>query len=311
MTTTGKGLFDEAIQDPPRKTGRISRRLVKNAAETRRKMIAFGWYGGKYVHLDFILPYLPNDAEHFCDVYGGSAAVLINRAPAPVETYNDLDSELVNFFSVLRNQHEELIRAIGLTPFSREELANACRPEPGLPPLERARRFYVRARQTRTGLAQTSSEGRWAHCVLTSRAGMAGAVSRWLGAVEGLPEITQRLQRVQIENAPALDVIARYDTSRTLFYLDPPYVHDSRGDTAAYGHEMTDEDHRALAELLHRVQGRAVLSGYRSALYDELFADWRRVDAPEKLCNSSKGKRRESLWMNFEPLTGNENGHAR
>ena len=311
MTVPAKGLFDEAIQDPPRETRRTSRRLVRNAAQARRKMIAFGWYGGKYVHLDFILPYLPNDADHFCDVYGGSAAVLINRPPAPVETYNDLDSELVNFFSVLRDQHEELIRAIGLTPFSREELAKACRPEPGLPPLERARRFYVRARQTRTGLAQTSSEGRWAHCVLTSRAGMAGAVSRWLGAVEGLPQITQRLQRVQIENAPALDVIARYDTPRTLFYLDPPYVHDSRGDTAAYGHEMSNDDHRELADLLYRLQGRAVLSGYRSALYDELFSDWLRVDAPEKLCNSSKGKRQESLWMNFEPLTGNKNGHAR
>ena len=275
-----------------------------NAAKRRRKMIAFGWYGGKYVHLDFILPHLPADAEHFCDVYGGSAAVLINRVPAQVETYNDLDTELVNFFNVLRGQPDELIRSIGLTPFSREELAKACRPANGLMPLERARRFYVRARQTRTGLAQTSSEGRWAHCVLTSRAGMAGAVSRWLGSVEGLPEIAQRLQRVQIENAPGLEVIQRYDTARTLFYLDPPYVHNSRGDTVAYGHEMSDDDHRELANLLHRIEGRAVLSGYRCPLYDELFAEWRRVDAPERICNSSKGIRTESLWMNFDPIVG-------
>lgn len=280
---------------------RGTRRLVGNAGRRRRKMIAFGWYGGKYVHLGFILPHLPTDAEHFCDVYGGSAAVLINREPAPVETYNDLDSELVNFFAVLRDEPEQLVRQIGLTPFSREELVKACAREPGLPAMERARRFYVRARQTRTGLAQTSSEGRWAHCVLTSRAGMAGAVSRWLGAAERLPEIAQRLQRVQIENAPALEVIRRYDTPGTLFYLDPPYVHDSRGDRAAYGHEMTDADHRDLAAVLGSIKGRAVLSGYRSALYDELFAPWYRVDADEKLCNSSKGKRQECLWMNFEP----------
>ena len=276
------------------------RRVVGNASRRRRKMIAFGWYGGKYMHLDFILPHLPVDAEHYCDVYGGSAAVLVNRPPAPVETYNDLDADLVNFFAVLRAQPEQLVRQIGLTPFSRKELATACVSEPGLAPLERARRFYVRARQTRTGLAQTSSEGRWAHCVLTSRAGMAGAVSRWLGAVEGLPEIAQRLQRVQIENAPALEVIQRYDTPRTLFYLDPPYVHGSRGDAAAYRYEMSDDDHRELAGLLQHIKGRAVLSGYRSPLYDELFAGWHRVDADEKLCNSSKGRRRESLWMNFE-----------
>ncbi len=302
-------LLSSVLSEPTRSedagSKRGSRRLVGNASKRRRKMIAFGWYGGKYVHLDFILPHLPVDAEHFCDVYGGSAAVMINRVPAPVETYNDLDSELVNFFAVLRRQPDELIREIGLTPFSREELVKACTPTPDLGALERARRFYVRARQTRTGLAQTSSEGRWAHCVLTSRAGMAGAVSRWLGAVEGLPEIAQRLQRVQIENAPALEVIERYDTPKTLFYLDPPYVHDSRGDSSAYGHEMTDEDHRDLAALLDGIEGRAVLSGYRSSLYEELFADWCRVDAPEKLCNSSKEKRTETLWMNFDPTPHN------
>ena len=140
--------------------------------------------------------------------------------------------------------------------------------------------FFVRARQTRTGLAQTSSEGRWAHCVLTSRAGMAGAVSRWLGSVEGLAEIAQRLQRVQIENAPALEVLARYDTEKTLFYVDPPYVHSARGDASAYGYEMDDAEHAELAEALGRIRGRAVVSGYRTDLYDRLFADWKRVGRP-------------------------------
>ena len=277
------------------------RRIVKNASRRRKKMIAFGWYGGKFSHLDFILPYLPGDAVHFCDVYGGSAAILINRKPSLVETYNDLDSELVNFFETLRNHGEELIKAISLTPFSREELVKACRFEPDLPILERARRFYVRARQTRTGLAQTSSEGRWAHCVLTSRAGMAGAVSRWLGSIDGLPEIVQRLLRVQIENVPALELIERYDTEDTLFYMDPPYVHESRNDSNAYGYEMTDEEHAELADMLHSIRGRAVVSGYRTDLYDDLFADWVRIDAPTKTCNSSKGQRQESLWLNFHP----------
>ncbi len=281
---------------------RDARRLVGSAKKRRGKMIAFGWYGGKYSHLDFILPNLPNGEQHFCDVFGGSAAVLMNRKPAPVETYNDIDSELVNFFVVLRERPDELIRAIGLTPFSREELVKAVSFSADLSDLERARRFYVRARQTRTGLAQTSSEGRWAHCVLTSRAGMAGAVSRWLGAVEDLPEIAQRFQRVQIENAPAIEVIRRYDTPATLFYLDPPYVHRSRGDSKAYAHEMTDFEHVELSQILHGIHGRAVLSGYRTELYDDLYKDWHRIDAKEKICNSSKGLRQECLWVNFEPI---------
>lgn len=277
------------------------RRVAGRAKNGKRRKIAFGWYGGKFSHLDFILPNIPSDAHHFCDVFGGSAAILINRLPAPVETYNDIDTELVNFFKTLRDDGPELMRAIGLTPFSREELIRACECEPGLSERERARRFFVRARQTRTGLAQRSSEGRWAHCVLTSRAGMAGAVSRWLGSVDGLAEITLRLQRVQIENAPALDVIRRYDTPDTLFYLDPPYVHSSRGDTSAYENEMSDYQHIELAEVLSDIRGRAVLSGYRTTLYDRIYKDWRRVDAPARIANSVRQPRQESLWINFDP----------
>jgi DNA adenine methylase len=277
------------------------RRLVGHAAKRREKMIAFGYYGGKFSHLDFILPLLPSHYTHYCEPFGGSAAVLINRNPAKVETYNDLDGEVTNFFACLRAHGEELIRLISLTPFSREELVQANTQEKGLSKLERARRFFVRARQTRTGLAQTSSEGRWAHCVLTSRAGMAGAVSRWLGSVEGLGEIVQRFQRVQIENAPSIEVIRRYDSPDTLFYCDPPYPHESRGDAKAYGFEMSDAEHELLAETLHQVEGAAAVSGYRCKLMNRLYGDWLRVDAPEHLCNSSKTARIESLWMNYAP----------
>ncbi len=263
------------------------------------KLIAFGWYGGKFSHLDWLLPLLPQ-TTHFCDVFGGSAAVLINRQSSPVETYNDLDSELVNFFRVLRSDREALIEQIGLTPFAREELALASTRQPGLSDLERARRFFVCARQVRTGLAQRASGGRWAHCLLTSRAGMAGAVSRWLGSVDDLAEIAQRLLRVQIENAPALEVIKRYDSPEILFYCDPPYPHGSRGDSQAYRHEMTDDQHRQLSEVLHRVQGKVVLSSYHCDLMNELYHDWHYVEAPEKMCHSSKGARTEVVWFNYD-----------
>jgi DNA adenine methylase len=264
------------------------------------KHIAFGWYGGKYSHLDWLLSLLPQ-STHFCDVFGGSAAVLINRSPSSVETYNDLDRELVNFFRVLRNNKDELMEAIGLTPFSREELVIASKEPPtNLTELERARRFFVRARQVRTGLAQTASGGRWAHCLLTSRAGMAGAVSRWLGSIEDLPAIAQRLLRVQIENASAIEVIERYDSKETLFYCDPPYPHESRGDAKAYLYEMTEKDHRNLAKALRNVKGRVALSSYHGPLMSELYGDWNYVEAPEKLCHSVKTLRKEVLWINYE-----------
>lgn len=187
-----------------------------------RHVIAFGWYGRKFSHLKWLLPLLPS-CQNYCEPFGGSAAVLLNRNPSPVETYNNIDGEVVNFFQVLRDEKEALLEAIGLTPFFKTEFEKAISDASAISDLERARRFFVQARQVRTGLAQKASSGRWAHCRLTSRAGMVGAVSRWLGSVDGLSEIAQRLLRVQIENDTAIEVIKRYDSPETLFYSDPPY----------------------------------------------------------------------------------------
>ena len=266
-------------------------------------MIAFGWYGGKFSHLDFLLPNLPNDARHFCDVFGGSAAVLINREPAPVETYNDLDSELVNFFATLRHPDmgEQLLKEIELTPFSREELALACMRETDLSPIERARRFM-------------SGRGRHAPAWLRHRQRVDGPIAyqhpfgHGRGSVpvagfhRGSVSHHKQAAPSQIDNAPAVEIVQRYDTPDTLFYLDPPYLHDSRGDKYAYYGEMSDAEHIELAGLLHGITGRAAISGYRSDLYDSIYSDWHRVDAPEKNCHSVRQPRRESLWMNYEPI---------
>src|SRR5881392_2772456 len=272
-------------------------------SRTKRKLIAFGWYGGKYSHLDWLLPLLPT-CHHYVEPFAGSAAVLLNREPAPVETYNDIDGEVVNFFRVLRDQKDRLTDAIGLTPFAREEFYRAvaavaqadslCHNE-----LERARRFFIRARQVRTGLAQTASLGRWANCKNTSRAGMSGVVSRWLGSIEMLPNIAERLLRVQIENRPALEIIRLYDDRSTLLYCDPPYIHASRGDSKAYAYELSDQEHAHLAKTLSAIKGKAAVSGYRCDLMDSLYRDWKRTDSTAKTCHSVKQARVEALWTNY------------
>ncbi|MEW6669152.1 MAG: DNA adenine methylase [Thermodesulfobacteriota bacterium] len=266
-----------------------------------KKRIAFGWYGGKFSHLDWLLPLLPK-CRHYCEPFGGSAAVLLNREPSPVETYNDMDGEVVNFFRVLRDCRDELLYAIGMTPFSRQEFISAIQTNgngKGLSELEKARRFFVRARQVRTGLAQTASIGRWANCLRTSRAGMSGAVSRWLGSVEGLEYIATRLLRVQIENDKAASVIKRYDSPETLFYCDPPYPHESRGDAKAYSYEMTNDKHRELAELLSGVKAKVAVSGYDCELMKELYKGWNVHREKRKKAMSIKRDRQEVVWTNY------------
>ena len=274
---------------------------MATSTKSKKKLIAFGWYGGKYSHLNWLLPLLPM-TKHYCEPFGGSAAVLLNRDPAKVETYNDLDGDVANFFRVLREKKDELIYQIGMTPFSKEEFELAIEANGNgqeLSDLEQARRFFVRARQVRTGLAQTATVGRWANCLKTSRAGMAGAVSRWLGSVESLEFIASRLLRVQIENDDALKVIDRHDSDETLFYCDPPYPHESRGDKNAYLFEMSNQEHIELASLLHKVKGKVAISGYKCDLMDNLYGDWNVHTAQTKKALSVKSDRTEILWTNY------------
>jgi DNA adenine methylase len=269
----------------------------------RRRQIVFGWYGGKFSHLDWLLPLLPK-CHHYCEPFAGSGAVLINREPSPVETYNDIDGDVVNFFKMLRDKHDELIRAIALTPFSREEYHRAiCDGTDGVSDVELARRFYIKARQTRTGLAQTASLGRWANCKDTSRAGMSGVVSRWLGGVEALDGIAKRLLRVQVENRPAVDIIRLYDSPKTLFYCDPPYLHATRGDSKAYAFEMDEAQHRNFANAVNVCKGLVAVSGYDHPVMDDLFKpdSWFKTLGANKIIHSTKGTRQEVLWTNYDP----------
>jgi DNA adenine methylase len=128
---------------------------------------------------------------------------------------------------------------------------------------------------------------------------MSGVVSRWLGGVEPLEAIAARLLRIQIENRPANDVIRLYDDEHTLFYCDPPYLHETRGDSKAYGFELDLDAHQELAQTLKDCRGKVAISGYRCAAMDKWYRGWNRFDSPIKYCHSIKKPRQECLWMNY------------
>lgn len=135
---------------------------------------------------------------------------------------------------------------------------------------------------------------------------MNNEVSAWLTAVEGLPTVHARFKRVLILNRPALEVIKGQDGEQTCFYLDPPYLHETRATTGEYAHEMSEQDHATLLGVLGRIKGKFILSGYRSKLHDDAAGQhgWHRVDFDiANHAASGKDKRRmtESCWMNYKP----------
>jgi len=266
------------------------------------------WFGGKGNMVAKLLRFVP---EHhiYCEVFGGGASLLFRKTPAPVEVYNDLDEGLVNLFRVIRDreQFEEFHRLVSLTPYSRAEYYH-CREtwRDETDPVKRAHKWFVVARQ---GFGGKVWQG-WGFTVTATHRGMSSAVSKYVTTNDNLPRIHDRLMRVQIECQDFRKVIPTYDTGQTFFYLDPPYVASTRK-SGGYTHEMTDEDHADLVDLIREAKGMVLLSGYASELYESL--GWKRVDfetachAAGKTRNSKlqgKGsalkhaKRVESLWLN-------------
>lgn len=260
-----------------------------SAAPTRP---ALRYHGGKWRLAPFIISHIP---PHVCYVepFGGAASVLLRKTPSYLEVYNDLNGDVVNFFKMLRERMSDLITAIDRTPYSRSEFLQAQ--DPCTDELERARRFCIWSWQGR-GRAGTKEPGGWRF--MSRRKRSRTHVYDWNNN-QHLWTVARRLKEVQIENRDALAVIERYDEPTTLFYIDPPYIQDSRGKQwkrAAYACEYTDEQHRQLSGVLHSVKGMVILSGYQSKLYDELYGDFPKVE--RKACKDNGVKEVvECLWM--------------
>ena len=280
----------------------IKGRRVREPKEKREKnLLAFTYYGGKYSKLDFILPNLPK-TKMFVDVFGGSAAVILNKKPCEKNIYNDLSSRVCTFFRQLRDNSDEIIRLLKLTPYSREEFEKSF-DDGKFSDVEIARRFFVQISMVFNSVPD-GAKSSW-----KSPNEKRAYNLTYLNTVNNLELLIERLRTIAIENAPAIEIIKRYDNKETLFYIDPPYVYSERKyKSKIYDYEMTDEEHIELIELLKNIEGRAVISGYDSKLYNDNLDGWFKIKNKPTLVPTStqSGNPRaqvETLWLNFDPET--------
>lgn len=220
-----------------------------------------------------------------------------------METVNDLDGDLMNFWRVLRDRPDDLMRVCDMTPHSRAEFEAAKVVERvGLDELERARVVWVSLTQSRSGTMRNTG---WRH--YRDPNGTSAGMPRYLeGYVGRMPEAAGRLIDVTLECRPALECIEAYGSDDgTLLYVDPPYLGTTRNRNYNYRYEMAAEaEHRDLAKVLHQCTSAVVLSGYHSELYDELFVDWNRIEISAWTGNATSGNsaRVEVIWANVELL---------
>jgi DNA adenine methylase len=258
------------------------------------------WHGGKHYLARRIVALMPRHL-HYVEPYAGGLAVLLAKDPRGVsEVANDLHGDLTAFWRVLQDPDtfERFRRTVEAVPFSEVEWVDAAARLDDPDPAARAIAFFVRCRQSLAGRMDA-----FAPLSRTrTRRGMNEQASAWLTAVDGLPAVHERLKRVAVLNRPALDVIRREDGPGTLFYADPPYYHPTRTARDVYAYEMGEEDHRQLLDALLACQGKVMLSGYPSPLYDAALAGWTRhtFDLPNNAAGGArKGRETEVLWCNF------------
>lgn len=259
---------------------------------------ALRYHGGKWLLAPWILQHFPKH-RIYCELFGGGGSILLRKQRSYSEVYNDLDSEIVGYFKVLRDpeQAARLRELIALTPFAREELAEAYLVTDD--PIERARRLMVRSFQG-FGSDAHNSANRTGFRSNSNRSGTTPAQD-WAHMPPAIDQLSERMRGVTIENRDYAAIVGQHDGPQTLFYADPPYLHETRSGngtqhTRRYRHEFTEADHRRMAEVLRGAAGMVVLSHYPCALYDELFGDW--WSTTRAALADGARKRTEQLWMN-------------
>lgn len=248
--------------------------------------------GAKWGMAKEIVRYMPPHRSYL-EPFFGSGAVLFNKPPSAIETVNDIDGDITNFFKVLREHTADLIEAISLTPYSREVFDDAHENR-GTTEFDRAYRFAIRSKMghgfktyQKTGFKIDVYARERSYCV-----------DCWNKMPSALAETALRLKGVQIENRPALDLIKKFNHDNVLIYADPPYLLNTRGGKQ-YRYEMNEQDHLDLLAALVKHKGPVMISGYPSDMYDSELRGWHKVH--KKSYNRNADARTEVLWCNFIP----------
>jgi DNA adenine methylase len=267
-----------------------------SASKSERLRAPFQYFGGKGNMLTKLLPLLPPHkvyVEPFC----GAASLFFAKPPSPVEVLNDLNEDVVNVFRVLQNKetHEELRFRLMYTPYARAEFVRAIEmlKQKDLTPVDRAWAFMVKQNMGFSGGIRANA-GDWSRA-FTSNQGCADVCNSWLMRLSMLDAWRWRLMTVQIDCRDALEVIRYWDSPDTLFYVDPPYVAETRKTLDAYAYEMTADQHKELVESLLGIKGKAVVSGYEHPLYSPFAQSGWKVHKFHTACHAAGRIRQNGL----------------
>ncbi|MEH2957803.1 DNA adenine methylase [Candidatus Merdisoma sp. JLR.KK006] len=249
--------------------------------------------GSKWSIAKWIIDFFP-EHHSYLEPFFGSGAILFNKPRSHIETVNDLDGNVINLFEWIKRDPERLAHEIYYTPYSRQVYEDAFTlvPEDSL---GKAVNFYIRLEMGH-GYRTNGEKVGWKNDVQGRE--RAYAAQYWCELPERIMQATKRLRGVQIECRPAVELIERFNFPNVLIYLDPPYVLSTRHGKQ-YRCELDDKGQVELLDVALAHKGPLLISGYDNKLYNDRLQNWHREETT--CCSQVCSKKREVLWMNFEP----------
>jgi DNA adenine methylase len=200
----------------------------------------------------------------YVDVFGGSAPLLANKPRARIDVFNDINSEVVNFFRVLRDRDKmERLRTLA------QLHGQGCQ---DTEEVMRAWRFLCALKMAFGG---KHSNGGW-HSGLRKKS----LVHAYLGVIQQLPEIYDRLITVCFEHDTWQKIMERYDTPTTFFYVEPDYfLRERKAQCDLYADDMQADHYSQLVRRLLCINGMAIVACCYADVYMPLLeAGWVRRD---------------------------------
>jgi DNA adenine methylase len=276
-------------------------------------MIPFPWLGSKVGMLDIILPNIPPH-EHYIEPFAGAASVFFAKPLARLNTLNDIDENIVNFFRVLQDPEKSkaLLRRLRYTPYSRSEYRRACRIlhfGRSSNEVMRAWAFYVAQAMS---VSHSYHYDKIGYGFGYSRQKRTVVYATYFRRLRRLIEIATKLRHAQIECIDGVELMRKFDSSDAFMFVDPPYISSTvRLKEAIYAKEYDDSLHERLLEFVVSAKAKIMIASYPNELYDSLLGrGWFRIDKQKVISavrispgesSPRRPKRIESVYINYEP----------
>jgi DNA adenine methylase len=275
--------------------------------------LPFGWLGSKATMLDVILPNIP-EHKHYVEPFCGTAIVYLHKSPSRINTLNDIDENIVNFFRVLqdRDKTRELLRRLRYTPYAKSEYRKAClllSSNRNLDDVTRAWAFYVAQQMGMKGSYYADTNGQYFGYTRKYTKPPIGYPT-FVSKVRRLMEIATKMRQCQILNDDGIDVMKRFDGEGVFMFVDPPYLSTTvRSKFKIYSTDYNDELHHRLIDFVQNAKSKIMLASYPNELYDQLLErGWIRIDKTKCItaghCMTNRKRltrRTESLYLNYQP----------